>query len=129
MNKALEKGKMKTGYKLVLVCEGRRYSMACPRKGKVQYVPGKVVRCRRGCGPLAVFKYVQDARRALEAWRETYLEMWRCEYSPTTRRLMMPDGKVYRLWTRRSYTIWGTVLPVPPGTDYAESVRLVKRIA
>jgi len=42
---------------------------------------------------------------------------------------MMPDRKVYRLWTRWQYLVWGPPLPVTPGTDYAVSVRLVERIA
>jgi hypothetical protein len=128
----------KKGYKVVRKGNHGRLtsvlgSMGGPAGWYPEYVPGQDTCPYEGCGPLAVFDSLYEATDYYEGdvgW-DWYCELWECEYVPSDH--VHPQGFV--LWWQdlgggywASKTAGVTAGGLPPGTAFAEIVRLTRRV-
>ncbi|MGQ9663569.1 MAG: hypothetical protein ACUVWX_14755 [Kiritimatiellia bacterium] len=117
----------RSGYKIFKVDDtGRLMSAGAPEGGVHTYQPNEVTRPRAGCGPLALFSTLKEARYHASQWQGR-LEVWEVEWQPWDDQLPRIDGVPHGLWCPMRY---GWCLPVedmPFGTRLARWVKPIRR--
>jgi hypothetical protein len=69
-----------------------------------------------GCGPLAVFKTFESAKKFLRLFNFRSIEIWKCKYSPSEETYLRdPLGET-------------SIKRCPEGTVLADSIRLIERV-
>ena len=114
----MTKQKIKIGYKIVRVWNGKYYSWieypddhAC-----VKYIIGKTSKPRSGCGPLCVFSKLRKAKNWVNMFTDRKCIILRVQYV---------SSKGHSVWTHDESTLIDTLLP---GTVLANSVTPIKVI-
>jgi hypothetical protein len=128
---------MKKGYKIVRRCgTGERVSLLGSMGGPTEWYPeygiGIETRPREGSGPLAVFNSLSKASAYYCLEWDWFCELWECEYEPSDR--VHPEG--FLLWhaaggesmTFPTDQAGVRAAGLPPGTAFAEIVRLTRRL-
>jgi hypothetical protein len=106
------------GYKVVDVST-RRYFSAMENSAKVEYFIGKETKPIWGCGPLAVFSKLEDARAYMRLLSPNpRFVLFSCEYTPSKRQ------RFYRK-SNMSASPPLNLLSPPHGTEFADVVVLV----
>jgi hypothetical protein len=106
---------MRLGYK---VCSRHKKKlMSCMRfcSYAIEYVPDKVTKPKKDCGPLAVFDTLEDAASFLPFNSD---EIWKCEYEPSRGKSLFHKNYCKR-----------RICTCPEGTRLARSVKLIERVA
>ena len=85
-----KKNVMKMGYKFITNYCDLKTSWMWFRNDAVDYSTKFITKPKPGCGPLFVFKNIEDALELLEEGIKPYEELWECRYLETKRK---PQGK------------------------------------
>ena len=138
MRKSKKKLNIKKGYKIVSISSRteklRSYVLSAlsgTDEGCIEYEQNSWVSQPLYCGPLAVFETLDDALRFSEDQELRSLDtseayaLWSCDYIPSQERtLWMP---CYPLFSRARKVQYNN-FPLPPGTRFAQRVRLLNNI-
>ena len=108
--------KPKEGYKIVSrnSHSGKFFSLILRRSAWVQYKINKFVKYRNGCGPLAVFENLEDAKHFGDSYPQS--PIFKCHYFSSRREFL-------RLAPRAPKSTC-----FPRGTMFATRVKLLEKI-
>ena len=135
MHKNKNKLNIKKGYKIVRIQSEteklRSYVLSSANEGCIEYKQNCWVSQPLYCGPLAVFETLDDALRFAEDEKlrsvfssEAYA-LWSCDYIPSQERMLWrPYNPLYSRTRKVQYNNF----PLPPGTRFAQRVRLLNNI-
>ena len=114
----MTKQKIKIGYKIVSVWNGKYYSwMAYPDDYDcVEYIIGKTSIPRPGCGPLCVFSKLRKAKDSVNIFTDIKCVIFKVQYVPS---------KENNVWTHDDSAL---IDILTPGTILADSVTPIKVI-
>jgi hypothetical protein len=110
--------KIKIGYKIVSVWNGKYYSwMSYPDEDDcVEYRIGKTSKPRSGCGPLCIFSKLRNARDSVNIFTDIKCIIFKVQYVPS---------KENSVWTQDDSALIDTLIP---DTVLANSVTPIKVI-
>jgi len=135
MRKSKKKLNIKKGYKIVSISSRteklRSYVLSSANEGCIEYKQHHWVSQPLYCGPLAVFENLNHAMWFAEnenlrgAHTSEMFALWSCDYIPSQERtLWMPCYPPFSRARKVQYNNF----PLPPGTRFAQRVRLLNNI-